>query len=252
VPLRSYLDGRVFADVADGPGPLIVALHGWGRDRHDFRDALSGYRHIRADLPGFGLSPPPPEAWGAADYAACLAAALDECGLPEPAVVVGHSFGGRVAVCLAAARPDLAGSLVLCGVPLLRGPGRARPPLGYRLARSAARARLLPARRFEAIRAARGSADYNAATGVMREILVTVVNESYEAQLRAITAPVALLWGARDRAVPPAMVDRARALLPGPVTAEVVDGAGHDVHLQEPARLTSMISAVLAGGTVSP
>jgi pimeloyl-ACP methyl ester carboxylesterase len=48
------------------------------------------------------------------------------------------------------------------------------------------------------------------------------------------------------------MVDRARALLPGPVTAEVVDGAGHDVHLQEPARLTSMISAVLAGGTVSP
>jgi pimeloyl-ACP methyl ester carboxylesterase len=252
VPLRSYLDGRVFADVADGPGPLIVALHGWGRDRHDFRDALSGYRHIRADLPGFGLSPPPPEAWGAADYAACLAAALDECGLPEPAVVVGHSFGGRVAVCLAAARPDLAGSLVLCGVPLLRGPGRARPPLGYRLARSAARARLLPARRFEAIRAARGSADYNAATGVMREVLVTVVNESYEAQLRAITAPVALLWGARDRAVPPAMVDRARALLPGPVTAEVVDGAGHDVHLQEPARLTSMISAVLAGGTVSP
>lgn len=242
----------MFADVADGPGPLIVALHGWGRDRHDFRDALSGYRHIRADLPGFGLSPPPPEAWGAADYAACLAAALDECGLPEPAVVVGHSFGGRVAVCLAAARPDLAGSLVLCGVPLLRGPGRARPPLGYRLARSAARARLLPARRFEAIRAARGSADYNAATGVMREILVTVVNESYEAQLRAITAPVALLWGARDRAVPPAMVDRARALLPGPVTAEVVDGAGHDVHLQEPARLTSMISAVLAGGTVSP
>lgn len=242
----------MFADVADGPGPLIVALHGWGRDRHDFRDALSGYRHIRADLPGFGLSPPPPEAWGAADYAACLAAALDECGLPEPAVVVGHSFGGRVAVCLAAARPDLAGSLVLCGVPLLRGPGRARPPLGYRLARSAARARLLPARRFEAIRAARGSADYNAATGVMREVLVTVVNESYEAQLRAITAPVALLWGARDRAVPPAMVDRARALLPGPVTAEVVDGAGHDVHLQEPARLTSMISAVLAGGTVSP
>jgi pimeloyl-ACP methyl ester carboxylesterase len=252
VRLRSYLDGRVFADVADGPGPLIVALHGWGRDRHDFRDALGGHPHFCADLPGFGLSPPPPRAWGAADYAGCLAAALDECGLAEPAVLVGHSFGGRVAVCLAAARPDLAGSLVLCGVPLLRGPGRARPPLGYRLARSAARARLLPARRFEAIRAARGSADYNAATGVMREVLVTVVNESYEAQLRAITAPVALLWGARDRAVPPAMVDRARALLPGPVTAEVVDGAGHDVHLQEPARLTSMISAVLAGGTVSP
>jgi pimeloyl-ACP methyl ester carboxylesterase len=252
VPLRSYLDGRVFADVADGPGPLVVALPGWGRDRHDFRDALSGYRHIRVDLPGFGLSPPPPGAWGAADYAACLAAALDECGLAEPAVLVGHSFGGRVAVCLAAARPDLVRGLVLCGVPLLRDPGRGRPPLGYRLARSARRARLLSRRRFEAIRAARASADYNAAAGVMREVLVTVVNESYDAQLRAITCPVALLWGARDRAVPAAMADRAAALLAGPVTAEVIDGAGHDVHLQEPARLRSVISEMLTAGRVSP
>jgi pimeloyl-ACP methyl ester carboxylesterase len=252
VPLRSYLDGRVFADVADGPGPLVVALHGWGRDRHDFRDALSGYPHIRADLPGFGLSPRPPGAWGAADYATCVAAALDECGLAEPAVLVGHSFGGRVAVCLAAARPDLVRGLVLCGVPLLRDPGRGRPPLGYRLARSALRAHLLSRRRFEAIRASRASADYNAAAGVMREVLVTVVNESYDAELRAITCPVALLWGARDRAVPAAMADRARALLAGPVTAEVVGGAGHDVHLQEPARLTAMISEVLAAGRVSP
>jgi pimeloyl-ACP methyl ester carboxylesterase len=195
VRLRSYLDGRVFADVADGPGPLIVALHGWGRDRHDFRDALGGHPHFCADLPGFGLSPPPPRAWGAADYAGCLAAALDECGLAEPAVLVGHSFGGRVAVCLAAARPDLVRGLVLCGAPLLRDPGRGRPPLRYRLARSARRAHLLSRRRFEGIRASRASADDNAAAGVMREVLVTVVNESYDAQLRAITCPAALLWG---------------------------------------------------------
>jgi len=58
--------------------------------------------------------------------------------------------------------------------------------------------------------------------------------------------------GARDRAVPAAMADRARALLAGPVTAEVIDGAGHDVHLQEPARLAAMISGVLAAGRVSP
>jgi pimeloyl-ACP methyl ester carboxylesterase len=48
------------------------------------------------------------------------------------------------------------------------------------------------------------------------------------------------------------MADRARALLAGPVTAEVIDGAGHDVHLQEPARLAAMISGVLAAGRVSP
>jgi pimeloyl-ACP methyl ester carboxylesterase len=43
-----------------------------------------------------------------------------------------------------------------------------------------------------------------------------------------------------------------RALLADPVTAEVIDGAGHDAHLQEPGRLAAMISGVLAAGRVSP
>jgi pimeloyl-ACP methyl ester carboxylesterase len=257
VPLRSYLDGRVFADVSDGPGPLIVGLHGWGRDRNDLRDALSGFAQIRLDLPGFGLSPRPAQRCGSAEYAALVAAVLDEharggSGPAGPAVLVGHSNGGRVAACLAAARPDLVRGLVLCGAPLLRDPGQGRPALSYRLARSARRARLLSGRRFEAIRRSRASADYNAATGVMREVLVTVVNESLEAQLRAITSPVALLWGRGDRAVPPAMADRAAALLAGPVTTEIVDGAGHDVHLQAPARVGAAIGWVLAAGPAEP
>jgi pimeloyl-ACP methyl ester carboxylesterase len=250
--VRSYLDGRVFADVSDGPGPLIVGLHGWGRDRHDLQSALKDYPHVLLDLPGFGLSPPPPAAWGAADYADCVASVLREHGTAWPAVLVGHSFGGRVAVCLAAARPDLVRGLVLCGVPLLREPGSGRPSLGYRLARRAHRAGLLTGRRFEAIRQARASADYNAAAGVMREVLVRLVNESYDDQLRAIRCPVALLWGSADRTVPSAMVSRASALLARPATAEIIDGAGHYVFRQAPDRLGAMIEDVLMAGRVVP
>jgi pimeloyl-ACP methyl ester carboxylesterase len=251
VPLRSYLDGRVFADVSDGPGPLIAGLHGWGRDRHDLRTALSEFPHVLLDLPGFGLSPPPPSAWGAAGYAACVAAALDEHGPAEPVVIVGHSFGGRVAVCLAAARPDLVRGLVLCGVPLLRAPGAARPALGYRMARGAHRMGLLSQRRFETIRRARASDDYSTASGVMREVLVTVVNESYDAQLRAITCPVALLWGSADLAVPASMTSQASALLAAPAVTEIVEGAGHDVHRQAPARLSALVAHVVQAAGVS-
>lgn len=249
MPLRSYLDGRVFAEVADGGGPLIAGLHGWGRDHRDFSNVLGGYPHLLIDLPGFGVSPPPGSAWGAADYAACVATVLDEhaAATPpaQPTVVVGHSFGGRVAVCLAASRPDLVRSLVLCGVPLLRSPGEGKAPVGYRLGRRARQMGLLSERRFEAMRRARGSADYNAAIGVMRSVLVRVVNESYDAELAAVGCPVALVWGSNDRAVPPGMIEKARRLLTAPVTADVVDGAGHDVHLEAPDRLVAMLGEVL-------
>jgi pimeloyl-ACP methyl ester carboxylesterase len=244
VPVRSYLDGRVFAEVAGGPGPLIVALHGWGRDHRDFQGVLSEYPHLLIDLPGFGISPPPPDAWGAADYATCVAAVLDEHGSP-PVAVVGHSFGGRVAVCLAAGRPDLVQAMVLAGVPLLAPAGARKPSIGYRLGRRAHRLGLLSDRRIEAMRRARGSADYNAAAGVMRQVLIRVVNESYEAQLTAIGCPVGLLWGSADRAVPVGVIEQVGQFLATRVATDVVDGAGHDVHLQAPGRLQAMIAAVL-------
>jgi pimeloyl-ACP methyl ester carboxylesterase len=260
--LRSYLDGRVFAEVADESimpsppgfpspsGPLVVGLHGWGRDHRDFSAVLRGYPHLLIDLPGFGVSPPPTATWGAADYAACVAAVLDEhaaAASPEaqPPVVIGHSFGGRVAVCLAASRPDLVRALVLCGVPLLRSPRDGKPGVSYRLGRKARQMGLLSERRFEAMRRAKGSADYNAAIGVMRSVLVRVVNESYDAELAAIRCPVALLWGGNDRAVPPSMVEEASRLLSAPTAADVVGGAGHDVHLEAPDRLRAMLDEVI-------
>jgi len=245
VPLRSYLNGRVFGELADGPGPLMVGLHGWGRDHRDFSSALSEYPRLLIDLPGFGVSPPPATTWGADDYASCVAAVLDEHAPAEPAVVIAHSFGGRIAVCLAASRPGMVRAMVLCGVPLLRSPGAGRVSAGYRLARKARRMGLLSDRRFEAIRRARSSDDYNAASGLMRGVLVRVVNESYERQLAAIGCPVALLWGSGDRAVPPSMVERARGMFAAPVTAEIVEGAGHDVHREAPDRLRVVLDKVL-------
>lgn len=245
MPLRSYLDGRVFGELTDGPGPLLVGLHGWGRDRHDLQTALSTYPHLLVDLPGFGTSPVPAEAWGAADYASCIAAALDEHGPAEPVVILGHSFGGRVAVCLAASRPDLVRGMILCGVPLLRLSKAAKPPVTYRLGRKVHQLGLLSNRRFEAMRQARASDDYNAASGVMRKVLIRVVNESYEAQLQAVACPVALLWGSADQAVPATTIEKVRGLLTVIVDTEIVDGAGHDVHLQAPGRLRAMIEKVL-------
>lgn len=252
MPLRSYLGGRLFGDLVGGPAPLLIGLHGWGRDHHDLEAGVGDYPRLLMDLPGFGVSPPPPEAWGAVEYAACVAAAIDELGQREPVLIVGHSFGGRVAVCLAASRPDLVRGMILCGVPLLRSEKTSSPPVVYRLGRRAHRLGLLSDRRFEAMRRGRGSDDYNAASGVMRGVLVRTVNESYDQQLRAVVCPVGLLWGSRDQAVPASTIEKVSGLLSTLAAVEIVDGAGHDVHLQAPGSLGAMIEKILEAPRTVP
>ncbi|HYT11085.1 MAG TPA: alpha/beta fold hydrolase, partial [Mycobacteriales bacterium] len=172
-----------------------------------------------------GLSPAPPAAWGAEEYADFVRPVLADMDRP---VLVGHSFGGRVAIHLAAAAgTDLRG-LVLTGVPLLRpaAAGRARPKLAFRVGRRLHRSGLIGAERMESLRQRYGSADYRAATGVMRQVLVRLVNESYEPQLCRVRCPVLLVWGEHDSAVPLDVARRAQGLLPD-ATLRVVDGSGH-------------------------
>ena len=244
--LRAFANGRLFG-VASGPGtPAVLALHGWGRSSADFAQTLAGLDAVALDLPGFGATPAPPEPWGAEGYAAAVAPVLDE--LAAPAVVVGHSFGGRVAVHLAATRPDRVAGLVLTGAPLVRRPGAAarRPALAFRAARALHRRGLLGEDRMEALRRRYGSADYRAATGVMRAVHVRVVNETYEAQLAAVTCPVELVWGDDDTEVPLGVAEAALALLPD-ATLRVVPGAGHDTPRTAPGALRDAIDRLRSG-----
>ncbi|MGH9150487.1 MAG: alpha/beta fold hydrolase, partial [Acidimicrobiales bacterium] len=133
--LKAFASGQLFGASLGAARPRVLGLHGWGRDHSDLLGALGGFDAMAVDLPGFGATPAPRDGWGAAAYAAAVEPVLDE--MAGPAVVVGHSFGGRVAVHLAAAHPDRVGAVVLAGVPLLRLPGpRRRPPLAFRAGRA--------------------------------------------------------------------------------------------------------------------
>ncbi len=208
----------------------MLALHGWGRDRTDFAAVLDGIDAIAIDLPGFGASPPPPHAWGAREYAAAVAPVLDS--FTDPPVVLGHSFGGRVAVCLAADHPVK--GLVLAGVPLLRRAPAVRPAPAYRVLRWTHRFGLVGDERLERARRRHGSADYRAASGVMRGVLVRAVGETYEGELAALRAPVRFVWGRDDTAAGAWIVEEARKLLTVASTAHIEPGVGHDIHLVRP------------------
>lgn len=245
VMLRTFNNGTLFGTVASDRAPALLALHGWGRDRSDLSPSLVGREFVALDLPGFGASPAPTVTWGAADYAEAVAVAVRELDA-GPLLVVAHSFGGRVAAHLAADHPEAASGVVFMGVPLLRQVTTIKSPLPYRAVRLGARLGVVSDRKLAAMRSKYGSADYNATTGVMRDVFVRVVNEDYRNQLSRITCPVAFCWGSNDTAAPPSIAREAAGIVEHCVALEIVENAGHDVHRDAPGVLSSAIDAVAA------
>ncbi|MEI6453730.1 MAG: alpha/beta hydrolase [Actinomycetes bacterium] len=247
--LRAFAEGSIFGVCSGSGEPTVVFLHGWGRTHHDLLGVaeLPGVEALDAllvDLPGFGSSPPPPLAMAARGYAELLVPVLSELG--GPVIVIGHSFGGRVAVELAAAHPELVKGLVLCGVPLLgRGNAGSLPaPLRYRVIRGLAKRGLISERRLEAARQRFGSPDYRAATGVMREVLVKVVSEDYREALLTMQSPLSMVWGEGDRDVPLDIAKQVCEILPSALL-DVVVGSGHDVVIEAPERVRQAIDSLL-------
>jgi len=236
----------------------VVALHGWARTHADFAPALGPTAAggplpvIAPDLPGFGVTPEPPEAWGTDRYADAVGALFDAGDVDTPAVVVGHSFGGRVAVALAARRPDVVRALVLTGVPLLPSRLRQRrPPRAFRAAKTLHRWGIVSDDRMERVRRRHGSPDYRSASGVMRGVLVKVVSESYEHELAALRCPVELIWGDDDSEASLAVAEAVAAIVPD-ASLTVSVGAGHLLPLTAPDALRLGVERALTRAAQTP
>ena len=251
---KAFGAGRIFG-VTHGAAPFtVLALPGWLHQASDWAPALDQLAgqvgSVALDLPGFGgATPEPDEAMGSAGYATQVAPVLDE--LDGPVVVAGHSFGGRVALQLAATRPDAVRGLLLTGVPKLVAPAGAsstpKPAAGYRLARWLHRRGWLSDEKMEAQRRRHGSADYrNAPSVIMRNVLVAVTNETYEEQLRAVRCPVELVWGADDTAAPVATAQAAVQVVGADrATLTVLDGVDHFTPVKAPDALAAALRRLL-------
>jgi pimeloyl-ACP methyl ester carboxylesterase len=250
--LSGFADGTLFGERTGAPPFEILALHGWGRTHRDFDRVLAeGPPSAAIDLPGFGATPAPSTRLCTDDFARILEPVLDE--VSDSVVLVGHSHGGRVALRLAARRPERVSALVLVGAPVLVRLDRPRPSRALRARKALTKVGLFSEERLEAYRQAHGSADYRAAQGVMRDTLVTVINESFEADLEALTCPVRLVWGSEDHDVPVSIAERAIALInqnsdraPGEEPRLIVlEGVGHLVPTEAPDALRAVIDELV-------
>lgn len=199
--------------LGDGAETLIW-LHGWGQDRRSLQAIAKGFQ-TRAtnrlfDLPGFGETAMLAQGAGTAEYADAL---MDQLP-PVPAVLIGHSYGARVAVQCAARHPSRVKALVLiAGAGLPR-----RRSLKWKLRAWALRllgrlAGLLGEGAKARYRQRFGSADYRAA-GALRATLVKAVTEDLSAQAGQVACPVLLLYGDDDTETPPEIGEKYASLMP--------------------------------------
>lgn len=254
------VDGLRIAYLAAGAGPPLVLLHGGlcdGRVWSAQLDDLAGeFTVVAWDAPGCGRSDDPPELFSLADYADCLAGFVAALGLGTPHVL-GHSFGGGLALQLGARHPAVPRSLVVAGG--YAGWAGSLPPaeVEARLALALRLADRLP----EPVRPASipgllspafpaGRVDELAA--VMADVrpagTVVMARAFAEADLRSVlaevVAPTLLLYGDADQRAPRRVAEGIHRLAP---SSTLVFGAGfgHEWYLESPSTFDAEVRRFL-------
>jgi len=198
----------------DSSQPVILFLHGWGGSAESFQtlmtelnNQLSTHRHLIAlDLPGFGESAPPLQAWSVADYSSCVVKYIEALSIGQVDLVV-HSFGGRIATKLLNDRPDLVRKIAYLAPAGIRG------NLEYIASRESRASRIKKLFQFPLLRPlfpivrkigykAIGGNDYIILDGVMKETFSLVTQEDLTALLPNVQHPTEIFWGRHDSYVP--------------------------------------------------
>lgn len=232
-----------------GKGISVVFLHGWRSQASVWANVAhvlgETVRRFALDLPGFGASPSPRNPWTLSDYAGVVREFLEKERL-GPSILVGHSFGGRVATRLAAEAPELVFKLVLVDSAGFPAPAAKKAAFGFvaRLLRPLFYPRFMqPLRRL--LYRAIGAEDY-VATPELTETFVNVVNEDLTEHLRRVRCPALLVWGSRDTDTPLATANRMLGLLPG-ARLTVLEGAGHFPFLDKPDQFSAFLREFITG-----
>lgn len=204
-----------------GEGKDVLLLHGWGQNIQMMKpigdNLCSNHRITIIDFPGFGESDEPSTPWTIDDYSLLIENLVRELNIRKP-IVMGHSFGGRVAIHFSANNPIE--KLVLFGSPCIRE--NKKLPLSTRILK---KLKTLPGmdKLGEEMKKYIGSRDYKAASPIMRQTLVNVINEDLSSYARKIEEPTLLIWGEADTEAPvddareleKIMIDAALIILPG-------------------------------------
>ncbi|MBR6345689.1 MAG: alpha/beta hydrolase [Lachnospiraceae bacterium] len=222
----------------------VVILQGWGTHLgmyDSIADILKEkYTVIQFDFPGFGGSDEPREPWNVDAYADFFCELMQELGVKK-ATLIGHSYGGRVIIKLAAREsiPFQINNIVLidsAGIMPKRSFAQKMKIRRYKVLKKILNMKLVYALFPELIddwRSRQGSADYRNASDMMKKCMVMAVNEDLTDLLPKIKQETLLIWGDKDTATPIGDAKVMDEMIPDSGLA-VIPGTGHFSFLENP------------------
>ncbi len=234
----------------EGTGSPVVLLHGWGGEANSFKpvfDWLSrSYQVYALDLPGFGLSEMPSTAWDASDYAQFLSAFFHKFNI-DKAHLIGHSYGGRISIVMAAEEPEKVDKLILVDSAGIIPPRTVKYYIRVSVAKIGRLMRCcgtLGNRLADSIAQRVGSRDYQEA-GPMRATLVKSVNQNLRPLLPKIQASTLLIWGENDTDTPISFGKIMEKEIPD-AGLVILKDAGHFSYLDQLPQFREIVANFLA------
>lgn len=223
-----------------GKGADVVLLHGWGQNiemMQPLGKELVNHRVTILDFPGFGESEEPKTIWTIEDYSELLEILFEILKVKKP-ILIGHSFGGRVAIHYASLNP--VHKLVLFGSPCIR---HERKSIKESFLKSVKK---LPGmdKLGEFSKKFIGSTDYKNASPIMRNILVQVINQDLTKYAKKIDCPTLLIWGTLDEAAPIEEARELEAILPDGALIEL-EGYTHYAYLEALPRVKAILKSFM-------
>lgn len=215
-------------------GLPLVFLHGWQQDGRSFLPLIpflqQNYRLFFLDLPGFGQSETPPLDFSSFDYARVITDWLKKKKFKK-IVLVGHSFGGKIAAIMAAQNFKPIAKLILISNSGL--PSVAKWSLLKKLVPDFFLKRI--PKRLKMIFASR---DYKEA-GLLLPIFKTVVKEDISQELTEIKVPTLIIWGKDDQEIPLKDGQKMKKLIPK--SRLVVVNGDHFPFWHDPQKIADLI-----------
>lgn len=232
----------------------IVILHGWGLSGETFAPLVRecqklGYRTFAPDLPGFGKSKLPDRPQSLDDYANFLRVYITTHNIKNP-ILIGHSFGGRVALYYQLKYPHHILALVLSGTPGFTPVARKKIQFFVILAKIGKLFFSVPPLSMfqDSVRKwfyyVAGARDFYRAQGVMRDTFKIIVLQELENAMKHVTVPTLLIWGELDT-ICPTFIAQKMHLVISSSTLQLIPSTTHALPFKEPKLFSKSVDEFL-------